>query len=249
MKKFHLILSLLLFSVLFSLGFTVNQDPINKDKPVSKPELILKFYKDLHYPYDAVLPQDVNERILNDLKNFPAENDRAVNSWYVKGPLGMKIYNTMNSYYSGRVLEIEVDNGVSTRLAAASGGLWGFVLIFPVALSDNLNTLVVSAFDTKPGDGNTIFVGTGEYGIRIGTGLWRTTNGGTNWTNVPLSPTPYFFFKVKYDPVNSNIIHIATSAGYYKSTNGGTSFTRYLSGFTTDIAVNPSDNQIMYTSV
>ncbi len=68
------------------------------------------------------------------------------------------------------------------------------------------------------------------------------------WTSVDLTPNPAYIFKLRYDPINTNIIHLVSSDGYYKSLNGGNNFTRYFSGYTTDIAVNPSNNQVMYTN-
>ena len=239
-------------SVAIFYGFKGNDKPDPNQIPGSRPESMLRFYENLHHPYGTVLPQDVQDRILRDVNNTPSEisnSPLAVNSWVAQGPYGMNQFSHPGSYYSGRILDIEVDNTSSTRIAAASGGLWGFAFIFPIPLSDGLNTMAISTLKSKPGDANTIFVGTGEYGVRSGTGLWKTTNAGITWSNVALSPTPTSFFRLRYDPVNSNIMHLATSAGYYKSVDGGATFTRYLTGYATDIAVNPSNNQVMFTSI
>ncbi len=124
---------------------------------------MIKFFADLHRPYGAVLPQSIQEMILQSVSRVPNENyagPNSTNSWILKGPHGLNIAAHPGSYNSGRILDIEVNNGVGTRLAAASGGLWRFAGIFPIPLSDPITSLAVSTFKSKPGDPNTIFVGT-----------------------------------------------------------------------------------------
>lgn len=212
---------------------------------------IARFYEKLHTPYGSILPDDVNKRILNDLSNVSDENYKSVNSWIAKGPYGMNLSSNPGSYFSGRILDLNMNNNGYTRIAAASGGLWQTTptILFPVPISDQLNSLVISTFDSKPGDPNTIIAGTGECTVRTGTGLWKTTNGGINWTSIALSPNPYYIFKVRYDPMYSNIVHLVSNYGYYKSTNGGDNFTRYLEGYASDLAINPSNINIMYTNL
>jgi hypothetical protein len=146
------------------------------------PDLERWYFKQWHYPYDNVLPPDVTQRMWDEVQRTPSENDfapAAVNSWVSKGPFGMAVPG--GARYSGRILDIEVDNGVSTRLAAASGGLWGFVLIFPVDFTPNLSSLAIGTFDSDPTNEQNIFVGTGEPYQRGGTGMWHTTNRGGIW--------------------------------------------------------------------
>ena len=254
MKSFFTIVVTALLSVVFFwvVVFHFNkEEQVIPEKPVAGVNMMLEFYKQLHSPYGIMLPQDVNDRIIKEVSNFPSEPSAApdaVNSWVMKGPRGMEQLANPGGYYSGRILDINLINGLNTRVAAASGGLWG-VNFLPTPLSDDIPSLVVSSFDTKPGDVNTIFVGTGEYRVRGGAGLWKTTNGGTNWSYVTLPYPASVFFKVRYDPVNTNIIHLATNVGYFRSVNGGANFSRTLAGITTDLAVNPSNNAIVYTSI
>ncbi|MCX6159035.1 MAG: T9SS type A sorting domain-containing protein [Ignavibacteriota bacterium] len=261
MKTIKSLIFVILVSVFLIYGFTENKpDPIEPKS--TGPEGMLRFYENLHYPYGALLPGSVNERILKDVINMPDEKTveaKALTYWTVKGPNFVNLPNSPTSNRTGRILDIEVENGASMRLAAASGGLWGFALIFPVSLSDNLNTLVVSSFDSHPGNANTILVGTGEESVRTGNGLWKTTNNGSSWTIVPLTGIfyPNFIYKVRYDPVNPNIIYVASDTGFFKSTNSGTSFTNIGTGSpfsfpikgAFDFAVNPQNNQVIYRSL
>lgn len=256
MKSFFKISVTALLSAIFFwivvFHFNKNEQAAAPKEQVAGVNIMLKYYKDLHSPYGTMLPQDVNDKIIGEVSNFPTEPNsgpNAVNTWVCKGPFGTNQINNPGSYYSGRILDVEVDNGVSNRVAAASGGLWGISFLFPVPMSDQISSLAVSSFDSKPGDASTIFVGTGECTVRTGTGLWKTTNSGSTWDSVSLESRPSLIYKVRYDPVNSNIIHVATNIGYYKSSNGGTNFTRYLIGNTTDIAITPSNNSVLYSAI
>ncbi|HCV43701.1 MAG TPA: hypothetical protein DGH68_09475 [Bacteroidetes bacterium] len=261
-------LSLLLFLLAFSFFASRDIDPsrgslksvgheqqftkevATKDEGREGPDLERWYFKQWHYPYDNVLPPDMTQRMWEEVQQTPSENDFApasTNSWVSLGPFGMDVPG--NAKYSGRILDIEVDNGVSTRLAAASGGLWGFVLIFPVDLTPNLSSLAIGTFDSDPTNEQIIFAGTGEPGQRGGTGLWRTTNRGGAWANVPLAPEPSAFYRVRFNPGSATIIHAVANTGYYRSTNSGTTWTRYLTGNATDLAINPTNPNIMYTSL
>ena len=217
--------------------------------PVSNPDLEKYYFEQWHYPYGAELPQSEMDRIWSEFYALPSEEDvgRVVNSWSCFGPFGMNVSG--GAKYSGRILDIEVEGVPSTRLAAASGGLWRFVFIIPIAMTNAITSQAIGSFDSKPGDANTIFIGTGEYGVRSGTGLWRTINGGTNWTHISMSPQPSGFFKIRYQTNNTNKIHAATTSGYYRSDNGGATWTRRLSGNTTDLAVYQGNPNIIFTAI
>jgi photosystem II stability/assembly factor-like uncharacterized protein len=226
--------------------------PNEDNEPVKGPELEKWYFEQWHYPYGNVLSPDKLNNIWTDINRLPDEknmNPLAVNSWSCIGPYGMNNTGSPGTKYSGRILDIEVENGASTRLAAASGGLWGFVLIIPIPLSDALSSLAVGSFATKPGDANTIFLGTGEPSQRGGTGMYKTTNGGTLWTAVTLTPTPSAFYRIRYSPGSNTIINAVTTAGYYRSDNGGSTWTRKLTGNATDIAINPNNTSVMYTAL
>ncbi|MEI7485347.1 MAG: T9SS type A sorting domain-containing protein [Ignavibacteriota bacterium] len=249
MKVFRPFLFLVLISVSLFYGFRNDDDKDPANKPISKSEYRTKFLENLHYPYGVMLPREVLDRIIKSIESMPDEGVKALNSWVSRGPFGINRPENPGSYYSGRVLDIEGENGVSTRVGTAGGGLWGYNFLLPVSLSDNLYSLAISSFDSKPDNASIIIIATGENNGLTGTGIWRTTNTGSSWTKITLTSDPVCFYKLRFDPVNYNIVHAAGDNGYYKSTDAGLTFTKYLSGRTTDIAVNPSNNQIMYTSI
>jgi photosystem II stability/assembly factor-like uncharacterized protein len=80
-------------------------------------------------------------------------------------------------------------------------------------------------------------------------GIYRTTDGGNNWTQIQTGN----FYDVEFKPTNPNVVFAASNAGFYRSTNGGASFTQITStnGVPTgtnrmSIAVTPNDTNYVY---
>ncbi|MEK9139364.1 MAG: hypothetical protein AAB393_19780, partial [Bacteroidota bacterium] len=244
--------SLLLFLATFAFFAAKDFDPEggNLKGALKGPELEQWYFKQWHYPYGNVLPPEMTQRMWEEVQNTPSENDfgnSLATSWTSLGPYGMNVPG--GAKYSGRILDIEVDGTPTTRLAAASGGLWGFFLFFPVGFTTSLSSQAIGTFDSDPTNEQIIFVGTGEPYQRGGTGMWRTANRGDTWTYVSLSPTPSGFYRIRFNPGSSSIIHAVSPSGYYRSTNSGTSWVRTLTGDATDLAINPTSPSIMYTAI
>jgi hypothetical protein len=83
MKTFTTVFFTVLISSLIFLGFR-NNDPETKNTPKSSPEHTIKFYEDLHRPYGAILPQNIQDMILLAVSKVPDESlsdPKAVNNW------------------------------------------------------------------------------------------------------------------------------------------------------------------------
>ena len=222
---------------------------------------MVEYFRRLHYPYENMTADQV-QSVKEEVNRIANEsifrridgNDflSATSDWQFVGPYGMRSPGSPYTIYSGRVLAIETSSG-EMRVLSASGNLWHYLnlglFLIPVSISDHLNTPWANTFVTSPTDPATIFIGTGEPRIHAGTGLWKTTDLGDSWTNIPMSPTPSAFYKIFYDPLNSSIMHTATDDGYFKSVNGGNSWTRYLTGRTTDLVIDPLNPQNLYTVI
>jgi photosystem II stability/assembly factor-like uncharacterized protein len=189
------------------------------------PEREQEFLKVLHAPYGTSIPADVRKTMWDKVNAMPSEpaSVSSIYQWRSLGPSGFNINDSPTGLgrWMGRVLDLEVNPSVETRFAAASGGLWGFAGIQPYPMSDQLNTLVVGTFATNPTNTNTIILGTGEFLIRGGTGIWRTTDAGQTWSATVMNSVPNVVFKVRYDPLDPSIVHAVTDFGYYRSTDGG----------------------------
>src|SRR5450432_4271112 len=160
---------------------------------------------------------------------------------------GLPARNIGSAQMSGRVAAVAAvsDGGRLTVFAAsASGGVWKSV---------NAGTSFKSVFDTPavqsmgaiaidPGNPKNVWAGTGEAWTRnsvsIGDGIYKSTDGGENWTNVGLKDSERIS-KILVDPSNSNnVLACATGhlwddndeRGVYKTADGGKTWNKVLAG-------------------
>jgi photosystem II stability/assembly factor-like uncharacterized protein len=104
----------------------------------------------------------------------------------------------------------------------------------------------VGAFVHHPDDSNRILLGTGDRGRGddVGTGIYRTLDGGLTWTRANLFAQPGFVdrFIVDWQDASGNTVAASTSTGLWRTTDFGNSWTRASSGHpvhgVTDVAQN-----------
>lgn len=214
---------------------------------LSSHEIEKKFFAEWNHPYSDGIPADIQLKIWREINALPSEDEvevDAVNSWQLIGPFGEAYPDSLSIKYSGRVKDIEPPRGnVELRVAAASGGIWRYVLIFPVCISNSLPTQWIGSFATDPSNSNKIFAGTGEPDVMAGIGLWKTTNLGASWQKDNFAGfTPWCFYKIRFDPNISGRIHAACNDGYFRSDNGGNTWVRKYAGAVTDFAINIFNN-------
>ncbi|MDB4539807.1 hypothetical protein N9231_05245 [Saprospiraceae bacterium] len=114
----------------------------------------------------------------------------------------------------------------------------------------------INCIEFHPTNSNTIFVGT-AYG-----GIWKSTDSGSNWTNINNNLPNISISDIAIDEDNPNTIYLVTgdfdgkdqpSVGILKSTNGGStwnptdlSFTQDEVVYCGDIKLNPNDPTEIY---
>jgi photosystem II stability/assembly factor-like uncharacterized protein len=112
---------------------------------------------------------------------------------------------------------------VCTTATSASTGCWS-------PINAGLPTRAVTQITVDPGDpnANTAYVGfSGFSGFGGDTQghIFKTTNGGTAWTdisgNLPNTPVN----DIVVDPANANTLYIATDVGVFMTSNAGTTWT------------------------
>ncbi len=112
------------------------------------------------------------------------------------------------------------------------------------------------AFD--PTDANTFYL------AAAGGGVWKTTNGGTNWTALTDGLSSLMSGAIAIDPGNASVLYYGTGElnysldsfygdGVFKTTNGGTSWSKIASAATvgsyiSQIVVHPTNSSLVYLS-
>jgi photosystem II stability/assembly factor-like uncharacterized protein len=211
-----------------------------------------KYFSEWNYPYVNGIPPVVQERIVNDLKSMPGEPTRdndAVNSWVLLGPAGISYQGNPSIKYSGRVKDVEPPTSShGLRIGAATGGIWSYSFIFPVCISNGIQTAWLGSFASDPTNPNLVLAGTGEPDARTcGLGLWKTTNGGAIWFKDNFAGvTPCEFYKIRFDRNNPVRVHAACDSGYFRSDNSGATWVRRYMGCITDVETVYGNPNIIY---
>ncbi len=160
---------------------------------------------------------------------------------------GLGARNIGSAAMSGRITAVDaVREGqrLTIYVAAASGGVWksvnGGTTFKPVF--DKQPVQSVGAITIDPKNPKTLWVGTGEAWMRnstsVGDGVYKSTDGGDNWTNVGLKDSERIA-KILVDPTDTNTVYVcapgklwseADERGVYKTTDGGQSWHKILKG-------------------
>ena len=160
---------------------------------------------------------------------------------------GLGARNIGSATMSGRIAAIAAvkeEGRLTVYIGAASGGVWksqnGGTTFKPVFDKESAQSVGAIAID--PQSWKTIWVGTGEAWTRnsasIGTGIYKSTDGGDSWTNMGL-PNSERIAKIIVDPKNSGTVYACVPGklwsdsedrGVYKTTDGGKTWNKILKG-------------------
>ncbi|HKC39548.1 MAG TPA: glycosyl hydrolase, partial [Gemmatimonadales bacterium] len=160
---------------------------------------------------------------------------------------GLGARNIGSAAMSGRIAAIDaVHEGarLTIYVGAASGGVWkstnGGTTFKPVF--DKQPVQSIGAVTIDPKNPKVIWVGTGESWMRnsvsIGDGIYRSDDGGENWTNMGLRNSEHIV-KILVDPTETNTVYVCVPGklwsdsderGVYKTTDGGKTWSKMLRG-------------------
>jgi photosystem II stability/assembly factor-like uncharacterized protein len=160
---------------------------------------------------------------------------------------GLSARNIGSAAMSGRIAAIDaVKEGqrLTLYVGSASGGVWksvnGGTTFKPVF--DKQPVQSIGAVTIDPKNPKVVWVGTGESWTRnsvsIGDGIYKSTDGGDNWTNTGLKESERVA-KILIDSSNTDVVYAAVPGklwsdsderGLYKTNDGGKSWTKILAG-------------------
>src|SRR5213080_2891306 len=160
---------------------------------------------------------------------------------------GLGARNIGSAAMSGRVAALDaVHEGerLTVYIGAASGGVWksvnGGTTFKPVF--DKQPVQSIGAVTVDPKNPKVVWVGTGEAWTRnsvsIGDGVYKSVDGGENWTNLGLKESERIA-KIVVDPSETNTVYVCVPGrlwsdsderGVYKTTDGGKTWVNVLKG-------------------
>ncbi len=216
------------------------------------------------YPTGNFPSDKATWQILQENKNNSANKTlqvAATASWTALGPQ----LSSSGSAGIGRVdcIQFSPTNTTTVWLGAASGGLWKSTNSGTtwVDYSANLPNLSIADIVIHPAGTNTMYIATGDgfgyiggsgsvfWGGTYSTGIMKSTDGGVNWSVLPLNYTVsqrQIINRLIMHPTNNDTLLAVGTDGINRTVNGGTSWTKVKSGRFYDIEFNTTNPDIVY---
>ena len=160
---------------------------------------------------------------------------------------GLPARNIGSAMMSGRIAAMDAvnqDGRLTLFVASASGGVWKSVnggTTFK-AVFDREPVQSIGAVTIDPSNPKIVWVGSGESWMRnsvsIGDGVYKSTDGGENWTNVGLKDSEHVA-KILVNPQDGNSVLVCATGhlwddnderGVFKTSDGGKTWRKVLSG-------------------
>jgi len=222
-------------------------------------------------PLTGLIPQEekneeLNNAVLAREKQFSYRPNRA-NNFSV---LSSSVYASRGpSNFGGRTRALVVDKSDPTSNTIIAGGVSGGVFRttnggnswVKVSANDEIHNVTAIAQDPRAGFENIWYYGTGERlgnsatlgGFNyLGNGIWKSTDGGLTWNQIPETNSDYtsfdryldFISAIEVSPINGDLL-IAAAARIYRY--DGTALTTELgdrnNSYISDVLVN-SDGRV-----
>lgn len=195
--------------------------------------------------------------VLNEYRKYMqlAASRSAAGNWQIAAPDAYPVNATSQPTGMGRINAIAFHpTEVNTiYIGSPSGGIWKTTNhgLSWTDLSAGLPSLGVSSIVVNPENPDVIYIGTGDRDANDapGIGVYKTTDGGQNWTQINGIMGNVTVGALIMHPTNRSILYAATSGGIYKTVNAGATWTGVLNpGNFKDIQFKPGDPTVLYAA-
>lgn len=231
----------------------------------------LAWYLDVRcYPNDT-FDQELYDMAAKQREEMAREAPVMRATWEFVGPINLKVPNNKQYFgvgpLGGRIncIAYHPTDSKTYWVGSPTGGLWKTTDDGSTwtPISDQWTYLGVSWIELKPGDPDTIYVGTGDYHGRrppYSFGIRKTTNGGVTWSTIfAAESAKNMISRVCVLPSDPNVVLVSTGRGkgfsrpsgvVYRSEDGGSAWTRVLDKDSSGTAVPDADwSNVTYSAV
>ena len=149
----------------------------------------------------------------------------------------------------GRIRSIIPIDANTIFIGSVGGGIWkttnGGTSWLPV--NDFMADLAIASMVIDPTNSSVMYAGTGEgfgnYDAIQGAGIFKSTDGGTAWNQLPSTNNSDFNFvnRLAISPDDATLL-AATGSGIWRSTDGGTNWTQETFSGVLQVAFHPTDS-------
>ncbi len=177
-------------------------------------------------------------------------------NWVLNGPNNFPVNISGQINGIGRVCQIKFDPNQNNTLYAcsASGGLWKSTDAgnqWTNMQTDKLPEMNLSSLCIDYTNSDIIYLGSGDpnyYSADLG--IWKTIDGGTNWTQINNGLGDKMAVELLMDPSDHLALIAATDSGIYKTIDGGNNWIKTLNvPKFTDMAWQPGvTNPVLFAS-
>ncbi len=225
-------------------------------KRQGKPDLAWLWFYNHRVDQTGVVPIAYREEALDHSRKYNQRRPKDVGAaWTYLGPGGQ-----VDAPPNGRITDLVVDplNEQILYAATAGGGLWKTTdqgLNWYNLTDGKVPTLGVGSIAMDPVQPSTLYIGLGEgnkghqNGMDpLGTGIYKSTDGGQNWALLPGTGNGVMAFIGDIKLVNSDTIlaaawggHDQAGRGLFRSTDGGQSWVKRIDEVAVSISIDPTN--------
>ncbi len=199
-------------------------------------------------------------------------NKNTTGNWTPFGPSELPpSIDQITSHGMGRIncMAFHPTDSATIFAGVAQGGVWKSTNSGQswTPLTDQLPIIRISDIAIDPNNPNTMYISVGDYGYlgislqsdgrkrhtHYGIGVYKTTDGGTTWSQTGLSLSLNQFDeslirRVIVNPANSSELVAVGIAGIWKSYDAGTTWTKKKNDIIWDLESNPMNAKTLYAS-